>query len=149
MSIAKYFCLGALAVTLTATVTAIHYKNEYETLHDQLVRAQELAKRDTDNLNSTIEYLKSNHATEKERYEATIDSLKRAIANRLHDNDQDLSSDPTVGVGETTTDTNGGIVNRLIDITAKGDKAIMDLNFCIDQYNLVREKQNGIISGEN
>ena len=45
------------------------------------------------------------------------------------------------GDTETRAELDGRVAQALIDITARGDQAIRDLNTCIDQYNEMRNKK--------
>ena len=47
-------------------------------------------------------------------------------------------SAPTSGDTETRAELDGRVAQALVDLTARGDQAIRQLNTCIDQYNQVR-----------
>lgn len=50
----------------------------------------------------------------------------------------------TSGNTETRAELDGRTAEALITITSRGDKAIRDLNMCIDQYNEVKKEIEGI-----
>jgi len=50
----------------------------------------------------------------------------------------------TSGNTETGTELDGRTAEALITITSRGDKAIRDLNVCVDQYNNVKKEIEGI-----
>lgn len=50
----------------------------------------------------------------------------------------------TSGDTETRAELDGRTAEALITITSRGDKAIRDLNVCIDQYNQVKKEIEGI-----
>ena len=47
-------------------------------------------------------------------------------------------STPASGDTETRAELDGRVAQALVDLTARGDQAIRQLNTCIDQYNQVR-----------
>ena len=47
-------------------------------------------------------------------------------------------SAPASGDTETRAELDGRVAQALVDLTARGDQAIRQLNTCIDQYNQVR-----------
>jgi hypothetical protein len=54
------------------------------------------------------------------------------------------STPATNGNTETRAELDGRTAEALITITSRGDKAIRDLNMCIDQYNEVKKEIEGI-----
>jgi len=51
-----------------------------------------------------------------------------------------VSEPSTAASGDTETraELDGRVAQALVDLTARGDQAIRQLNTCIDQYNQVR-----------
>jgi type II secretory pathway pseudopilin PulG len=81
---------------------------------------------------------------EKQNAQAKITQLNTALASgalRLSIPVKTSVCDPTApaGDGQARAELDGQTAQDLVAITADGDKAIIDLNSCIDRYNALRE----------
>ena len=86
--------------------------------------------------------VKANEQLKKEKQDAEIkiNSLKSAVADgalRLYVRTSDASSSAT-GTSENGAELDRQVAQDLISITADGDKAVIQLNSCIDFYNNLR-----------
>jgi prophage endopeptidase len=85
---------------------------------------------------------KANEQLKKEKQDAEIkiNSLKSAVADgnlRLYVRTR-TDSTTTSGASENGAELDRQVAQDLISITADGDKAIIQLNSCIDLYNNIR-----------
>jgi hypothetical protein len=69
---------------------------------------------------------------------------RTAIANgqRLYVRLAPQSTDTTTGNGQATAQLDAKFAQSIVDITDRGDQAIVQLNSCIDQYEQIREIVN-------
>lgn len=86
--------------------------------------------------------VKANEQLQKEKQDAEIkiNSLKSAVADgalRLYVRTSESSSSAT-GASENGAELDRQVAQDLISITADGDKAVIQLNSCIDFYNNLR-----------
>ena len=86
--------------------------------------------------------VKANEQLQKEKQDAEIkiNSLKSAVADgalRLYVRTGESSSSAT-GASENGAELDRQVAQDLISITADGDKAVIQLNSCIDFYNNLR-----------
>lgn len=78
---------------------------------------------------------------EKQANENKINSIKQSVADgslRLHVRTSGNTC-PANGASEDGAELDRQVAQDLISITADGDKAIIQLNSCIDLYNSIRE----------
>lgn len=124
--------LIALLICLTLTFFAGKYKARQE-IQEDVVRIETQMQTQVD---------KANEQLKKEKLDAQnkINTLKSAVADgslRLHVRTSGNTC-ATNGDSEDGAELDRETAQDLISITADGDKAIMQLNACIDLYNNLR-----------
>lgn len=93
----------------------------------------------------SVEDIEIKYKKEKEKDEASIKALRASINNgsvRLSISTT-KSRITTTENGEKRTELDQETANSLISITEDGDRAIRDLNQCVDTYNKVKEIYDG------
>jgi len=134
-----WMILGSISVAVTAYFYGHHVGYVLKETEDALVIAQknsEMVKQKDEQ--------DAKDATTKQEFE---DKLSGIIASRPR-----LFVNTTTKGGCSTTSSNNGqeraeldgqTVEDLIRLVAEGDRAIIELNSCIDRYNQVKETLNG------
>lgn len=93
----------------------------------------------------SVEEIEIKYKKEKEKDEASIKALRASINNgsvRLSI-PTSKSRITTTESGEKRAELDPETANSLISITEDGDRAIRDLNQCVDTYNKVKEIYDG------
>ncbi len=95
--------------------------------------------------NQTAQLMEANNAVSKKQ--SDLDRLINAGRVRLPTSSC-VQTAPSAGAApsnspETTTESEREVLRLIAEITADGDKAINQLNACIDAYNQVKETING------
>lgn len=93
----------------------------------------------------SVEEIEIKYKKEKEKDEASIKALRASINNgsvRLSISTS-KSRITTTESGEKRAELDPETANSLISITEDGDRAIRDLNQCVDTYNKVKEIYDG------
>jgi Tfp pilus assembly protein PilX len=101
---------------------------------------QEQVTRIETKMQETVDQTNEQLKKEKKDAETKINSLKSAVADgelRLYIRTSNNSSS-TCGNTENGAELDRQVAQDLIGITADGDKAIIQLNSCIDLYNKLR-----------
>jgi Tfp pilus assembly protein PilX len=101
---------------------------------------QEKVTRIETKMQETVDQTNEQLKKEKKDAETKINSLKSAVADgelRLYVRTSNNSSS-TCGNTENGAELDRQVAQDLIGITADGDKAIIQLNSCIDLYNKLR-----------
>jgi Tfp pilus assembly protein PilX len=104
---------------------------------------QEQVTRIETKMQETVDQTNEQLKKEKKDAETKINSLKSAVADgelRLYVRTSNNSSS-TCGNTENGAELDRQVAQDLIGITADGDKAIIQLNSCIDLYNKLRNIQ--------
>jgi hypothetical protein len=108
--------------------------------HQARVEIQEEVTRIETKMQEASEEANNKLKQEKQNAQAKIDALKSDVADgtlRLYVRTSG-SATTTDGASENGTELDRQIAQDLISITADGDKAIIQLNSCIDLYNTYR-----------
>lgn len=139
----RFALYGFLAGFLISVVGCYIYCNKKASEAD--------LKQSEANLALQKEYMKSvedieiKYKKEKEQDEKTIKALRASINNgtvrlSIPTTKSRITTTPS---GETRAELDPETANSLISITEDGDKAIRDLNQCVDTYNKVKEIYDG------
>lgn len=135
----KIFYILAVCI-ITAQSFMLYYKSsEISDLKDQIIAAQAEASKKSLQLQEKITNLEDQNNADKKAHEKIVNNLRRRIANGLQlSADNTNSSDSTAKDSKTACRLSREIAGDLISIAERGDRAIIDLNQCIDSYNALR-----------
>lgn len=135
-----------------------YYKGSYDEYEEQQVEVQRLNKQSKE-AEDRLATVATTYATTirkadnaaKIKQNKLIADIKSGERKLFFPTQQTTSSIPTAdntsttsGSTETRAELDGRTAEALISITSRGDKAIRDLNVCIDQYNEVKKEIEGI-----
>ena len=84
--------------------------------------------------------IEAKYKKESEEYEKTIRSLRADVASGKLQLSAKAKTITVSESGEKRCELDPEVSERLISITEDGDKAIRELNMCIDKYNAARDK---------
>ena len=134
-----WMVLGSISVAVAAYFYGHHVGYVLKDTEDQLVIAQKNAE--------------MNHQKEQQdvKDEATKQEFETKLSGVLASRPRLFVNTTTKGGCSTTTsndgkeraELDGQTVEDLIRLVAEGDRAIIELNSCIDRYNQIRETLSG------
>lgn len=110
---------------------------------EAVLKAEQDARKKEQAMQAEHDALARKHEKEKKNAQTEIDRLRsriRADTVRLSvpTRSGTVSSNPGTGAGETRAELDAQTADDLVAIAADGDRAIRELNLCIDQYNAIR-----------
>ena len=131
------------------------HANELRDRDAQLLQANANVQAANDSVLATIDALVRKHIEEKQHDQTEIDVLKRDVrsgAKRLSiattgcaaAAPMPANATAAAGATEARADIDPRAGEFLITIAQRGDDATVDLNLCIDTYNVVRDKFNAL-----
>jgi hypothetical protein len=139
MMVNPWMVLGSISVAVAAYFYGHHVGYVLKDTEDQLVIAQKNAE--------------MNHQKEQQdvKDEATKQEFETKLSGVLASRPRLFVNTTTKGGCSTTTsndgkeraELDGQTVEDLIRLVAEGDRAIIELNSCIDRYNQIRETLSG------
>mgnify|MGYP006924849512 CR=1 FL=1 len=129
--------LGALAVALSAYLYGHHAGYAQKETEDAL----EIARKN-DELRQQKDEQDAKDANTKQEFEAKLSSVLSSRP-RLFVPTKGGCATATGNDGQARAELDGQTVEDLIRLVAEGDRAINQLNACIDSYNKVMESVNG------
>ena len=137
-------CVAVVIVVLCLIIK--HYHDQVEYYEEALAKAEKDALVESVMLQRQIDTLKREYEDETRKKQNEIADLRKRIDDgsvRVSiAGSQSMSNDASFGSAKTQCDIDGRIANAIISLTDRGDRAIRELNQCIDQYNTVRNKVN-------
>lgn len=130
-----WMILGAIAVALSAYLYGHHAGYAQKETEDSL----EIARLNTE-MNKHKDEQDEKDATVKQEFETKLSGILSSRP-RLYVPVTSTSgcSTTTGNNGQARAELDGQTVEDLIRLVAEGDRAIIDLNSCIDRYNQVRD----------
>lgn len=117
-------------------------------LQDELKEAQRKALEQSIVLTNQINDIKEAYSNDQKEADAIISDLRQRVANGVHIKNRDLPADSTSKTGEDGCDLSARTAGDLISIAERGDKAIRQLNQCIDSYNALRNGRLDNLKGK-
>lgn len=134
-----WMILGSISVAVTAYFYGHHVGYVLKDTEDQLVIAQKNAE-----MNHQKEQQDVKDEATKQEFETKLSGVL-ASRPRLFVNTTTKGGCSTTssGNGQERAELDGQTVEDLIRLVAEGDRAIIELNSCIDRYNQVRETLSG------
>jgi hypothetical protein len=141
MMVNPWMILGSISVAVAAYFYGHHVGYVLKDTEDQLVIAQKNAE-----MNHQKEQQDVKDEAIKQEFETKLSGVL-ASRPRLFVNTTTKGGCSTTasGNGQERAELDGQTVEDLIRLVAEGDRAIIELNSCIDRYNQVR----GTLSGNN
>lgn len=129
------FALYGLLLGFLLGVVGMYQYHSKKLLESEIKALEKIDELHEENLAIEAKYKK-----EQESYEETIRNLRADVAAGRLQLSTKAKSVTILESGETRCELDPEVSQRLIDITSDGDKAIRELNMCIDKYNQAREK---------
>lgn len=110
---------------------------------EAVLKAEQDARKKEQAMHAEHDALARKHEKEKKNAQTEIDRLRsriRADTVRLSvpTRSGTVSANPGTETGETRAELDAQTADDLVAIAADGDRAIRELNLCIDQYNAIR-----------
>lgn len=134
-----WMILGAIAAALIVYTTGHHAGYVQKETEDQL----EIARLNTE-MNKQKNEQDTKDASTKQEFETklsgVLSSRPRLFVNTTS---KGGCATPAGNDGKERSELDGQTVEDLIRLVAEGDRAIIELNSCIDRYNQVRETISG------
>lgn len=137
-------CIVVVMVVLCLIIK--HYHDQVEYYEEALAKAEKDALVESVMLQRQIDTLKREYENETRKKQSEIADLRKRISDGAVRvsiaGSQSMPNDASDGSAKAKCDIDGRIADAIINLTDRGDRAIMELNQCIDQYNAVRNKVN-------
>lgn len=131
--------LGAIAVAFSVYLYGHHAGYAKKEQEDQLLIAQKNSE-----MNKLKDEQDAKDQSTKQEFETKLSGI---IASRprlyIPVTSKSGCAATTTSNGQERAELDGQTVEDLIRLVAEGDKAIIELNSCIDRYNQVRETLSG------